>query len=890
MPTALRKHLLLLCVLLAPADARATQLPADGTGGAPSVRAERLSGEAPALDGRLDEAAWGRAEAASSFTQRFPAPGTPATQRTEVRVLYDDAAIYVGMRLHDEVAAGIAAQLGRRDANGIYSDWAHVLIDSYHDRRTAFRFSVTPRGVQKDVLHYDDFEEDVNWDAVWEVATSQDEGGWTAEFRIPLSQLRFSPAEEAVWGINFGRDVARLSESAWWSPVLPGVAGFVSLAGELHGIRELQPPRRLEVLPYGVAQGSQVPVAGGDPFRTGGGRDGTLAFGGDVKYGLTSDVTLSATINPDFGQVEADPSVFNLSAQEVFFAERRPFFTEGSNIFGFGIGFDGGSGESLFYTRRIGRSPQRGLDGEHTDAPLTTTILGAAKMSGRTAGGWSVGFMDALTAEELGRTFEADSIGGYTVEPLTNYGVARLMKDFGAGRSRIGAIATSTHRRLGEDAGLSFLTDQAYAGGVDVRHRFGSDGWDFNGWLASSLVLGDTAAMQRLQRNSSRYYQRPDADHLAYDPRATSLAGYAGQLGLWRVAGAVRGGVGGTFRSPGFEVNDAGFQTGADLGLVYGNINYQRFEPIGPFRSVGGGFNPSVGWNFGGDRLHTQANVFSHAMFRNNWSVGMWGSRVLEGLSTGALRGGPAILSPGAWRGNVRVNTDSRNRVWLNAWSFWERSDERTGWMRNGGVNLNVRPSGAVDVQFGPSLNERSGDWQYVTQVEDAAGETRYVFAGFRQRTLSLTTRLSYTFTPALTLQLYAQPFITAGEYGAFREVVAPRAAGFADRFHVFTPAELTYVEPADPDGWGEFEVDRDADGTAEFSFGEPDFSFKELRSNLVLRWEYRPGSTLFLVWSQGRSRVDPTGRLDVRDDFDALLGAAGTNVLALKANYWLDF
>ena len=856
-----------------------------------TAQAERVAGPAPDVDGRLDDAAWAAAPQATGFTQYQPSPGSPSSQRTEVRVVYDAEALYVGMRLHDTEPAGIVAQLGRRDALDLYSDWAMVLIDSYHDRRTGFEFAVTPRGVQRDVLHYDDANFDPNWDGVWEVATSVDEGGWTAEFRIPLSQLRFSPADEGtVWGINFGRQVARHDEWAWWSPILPEVAGFVSQSGELHGIRELAPPRRLEALPYAVAQGSQVPVTGGDPFQSEGGRDGSLAFGGDVKYGLTSDLTLSATINPDFGQVEADPSVFNLSAQEVFFAERRPFFTEGANIFGFGIGFDDGAGESLFYTRRIGRSPQRGLAGAHTDIPGTTTILGAAKVSGRTASGWSVGFMDAVTAEERGRTLEADSVAGYTVEPLTNYGVGRLMRDFGAGRSRIGGIVTSTHRSLGGDPGLSFLADQAYTGGLDVRHRFGGDQWDLSGWVATSVVLGDTAAMQRLQLNSSRYYQRPDARHLTYDPAATSLAGYAGQLGLYRVAGNLRGGVGGTFRSPGFEVNDAGFQTGADLGMVYGNLGYMRFEPVGPFRSFRVGFNPSASWDFGGDRLHTQANLQGNATLRNNWNLGFWASRGFEALANGALRGGPAIIRPGAWRGNVRGSTDARNAVWLNGWGFWERSDGGTGWVRSGSVNLNVRPSGAIDFQFGPLVNERRGDWQYVTQVEDGGGETHYVFAGLHQRTLSLTTRLSYTFTPTLTVQLYAQPFITAGEYGAFREVVAPRAAAFDDRFHRFTDTELSYVPPSEPGDRAQVEVDRDGDGVADYAFAEPDFSFKELRSNLVLRWEYRPGSTVFLVWSQGRSRVDPTGDFRVGPDMDALLGASGSNVLALKVNYWLDF
>ncbi|MDX1676066.1 MAG: DUF5916 domain-containing protein, partial [Longimicrobiales bacterium] len=472
-------------------------------------------------------------------------------------------------------------------------------------------------------------------------------------------------------------------------------------------------------------------------------------------------------------------------------------------------------------------------------------------------------------------------------EPFTNYGVVRTSRDFRDGRSAVGMMATTTHRRLGSDPGLAFLTDQAYTGGVDFRHRFANDSWDLSGWLASSYVTGDTLAIQRLQRSSLRYYQRPDADHLEYDPDATSLAGYGGTLNLWRVAGSWRGGVGGTFRSPGLELNDAGFQTSADLAIVYGNLRYHRFEPLGPFRNFMIGINPSASWDFGGLNLHKQLNLFSHYELKNNWTFGFFASRAFAATSNGALRGGPAIRRPGAWRGNVRVGTDSRKPIRLNAFGFWSVDDQGAGWARTGGMTAAWRPSGRIDLTVGPSLNERRSRWQYVTQRNDGAGDRHYVFATIHQRTLSVTTRLSYTFTPTLSLQLYAQPFVSAGEYSSFREVIAPRAAAFDDRFHTFTDQELTYV--ASPGSWGTYEVDRDGDGAADYAFREPDFSFKELRSNVVLRWEYRPGSTVFVVWSQGRSRVDPTGQFDVLDDFDRLLGADGSNVLAIKVNYWLD-
>jgi hypothetical protein len=857
------------------------------------LRAVRLAGAPPVVDGRLDDPVWQGAPVADGFVQLRPTPGAPSMQLTEVRVLYDDDAVYVGMRLFDDEPGGIAAQLGRRDASGLFSDWAHVLIDSYHDRRTAFRFSVNPRGVQRDVLHYDDFSEDVNWDGVWEAATSVDDEGWTATFRIPLSQLRFSPnGGEMVWGINFGREIARAAESSWWAPILPDVPGVVSVAGELHGLRALDPPRRLEVLPYALARGDSDPALAGSPFRAASGREASMAVGADVKYGLTSELTLTATINPDFGQVEADPSVVNLTAQETFFSERRPFFVEGGNIFTYNIGFNDDSGEGLFYTRRIGRRPQRDVsgNGSFTDVPGTTAILGAAKVSGRTAGGWSLGLLEAVTAREEGEVLtSADSVARFVVEPMTSYTVARAARDFRRGRSGVGLIATSTHRRLESDPGLTFLPERAYTGGVDFRHRFADDTWSLNGWLAGSHVRGDTVAIQRLQRSSLRYMHRPDADHLEYDPGATTLSGYGGTLNLWRVAGTWRGGLGGTVRSPGLEVNDAGFQNEADLRLVYGNVRYHRFDPIGPFRTLSIGLNPSASWSFGSEHSHTQVNLFMNTELMNNWNGGAWTSRSFDGLSRGALRGGPALARPGGWRGNLWLNTDSRKPVRVNAWTFVAVEDEDSGWQRNGGATLTWRPSGRLDVRGGPSFNERQSEWQYVAQPRDAAGEPHYIFASIHQRTLSLTSRLNYTVTPALSLQLYAQPFISAGEYSGFRVVTDPRATRFDDRFHELLASEITFVEADAAGSAGHYEVDRTGDGATDFAFRQPDFNFKELRSNLVLRWEFRPGSTLFVVWSHGRTQVDPTGAFDARADLDRLLGVAGSNAIAIKVNYWLD-
>jgi hypothetical protein len=853
----------------------------------------RIAAEAPTVDGRLDDTAWQAATPLTGFVQMRPSPGEAATERTEVRVLYDDQAIYVGMRMYDRTPEEVAAQLGRRDASGIHSDWAHVIIDSYHDRRTGFRFSVNPRGVMKDVLHFDDHSEDVNWDAVWEAAAVRDEEGWTAELRIPLSQLRFSPATEEtemVWGINFGREIARRGEWSWWSPVLPTTGGMVSQSGELHGLRDLRPGRRLEVLPYSVARLTRAPGEAANPFHSA--NDPGVALGGDVRYGLTSELTLSATFNPDFGQVEADPSQVNLSGLESFFSEKRPFFLEGSNIFRFGIGTDDGSGEGLFYSRRIGRVPQRSVQApsSYVSAPDVTRILGAGKVSGKTANGWTVGLLNAVTAPEEARIAAFDGTRTTTpVEPLTNYSVMSLSRDFRQGQSTLGILGTATHRRLNDEGALSFLTSQAYSSGVRGQHQFAGRTWEANFWLAGSHVRGSEAAITRVQLAPGRYFHRPDADHLTFDSTRTSLSGTAANFGLWKFGGSkIRGGFGGHVRSPGFEVNDLGFMGETDQALLYTSWRYQQYEPQGIFRNWSLGINPSVGWTTGGEHVWSQVGHWANYELKNFWNGGWWVGYRPEALATLSLRGGPATVRPAHLRYNAWLNSDRRKplRGGVSVWG--QPRDEAGRWDYGVGGGLTFRPSSQLSMAVNPSYNRTENTWQYVAQPELAASRD-YVFGRLSHRTVSVTTRLDYIFSPTVSFQFYAQPFVSAGEYTDFLAVADPRAAAFADRF-----VPIGHGMSLDP-ATGRYRVDRTGDGVADYTLRRPDFNFKQLNSNAVLRWEYRPGSTLFVVWNQGRTDFHQDGSFDASRDFGRLLGmergyvVEPTNTLLVKVSYWLN-
>ncbi|HEX2190991.1 MAG TPA: DUF5916 domain-containing protein [Longimicrobiaceae bacterium] len=875
-----------------PARRSAAAAPAE----APSrvVRGVRIAGELPAVDGRLDDAAWAAAEPATGFVQMRPDPGKPATERTEARVLYSGDAVYVAMRMYDSAPDSVAAQLARRDASGVYSDWAHVLIDSYHDRRTGFRFSVNPRGVKKDVLHYDDTSEDVNWDAVWEVGTRVDSLGWTAEFRIPLSQLRFSGAVdgERVWGVNFSREVARRGEWAWWSPVLPNTAGMVSQSGELHGLAGIRPGRRLELLPYSVGSLTRAPGDGDNPFYRR--NDGGVSMGMDLRYGLTSNLTVSATLNPDFGQVEADPSQVNLSAYESYFAEKRPFFMEGSNIFAFGVGTDDGSGEALFYSRRIGRTPQRNVDAGDgwLESPEATTILGAAKVTGKTAGGWTLGLLDAVTGEERARLVEGPGgrIQAEAVEPLTNYFVGSLTRDFRRGGSAVGIMTTATHRRLDGREELGFLRSSAYSAGIKGRHRFAGNTWEANGYVAASHVRGSEEAILRVQESSAHFFQRTDADHVEVDSTRTSLTGTVASFWVGKNGGSkLRGGFGAHLRTPGLELNDLGFMGEADQVQAFTSWSWQQYEPQGVFRSWSVGINPFSMWTTGGERIFTQLGHWGNYELKNFWNGGWWTGRRFEALSNGSLRGGPAIVRPAGLRYSAWVNSDTRKplRASFDVWGGVD--DDGGGWDYGVAPTARYRPSSQLDLSLSPQYRRSHGTWQYVTQ-DDALGSRRYVMSQLDQTTVTLTTRLNYTISPTLSLELYAQPFVSAGTYRGFKEVMDPRAARFRDRFRPFGQGELSFDSEA-----GEYRVDLDGDRETDLAFNDPDFNFKQLRSNAVLRWEYRPGSTLFLVWSQGRTDYLSDGSFGFGRDFGRLMGmeddysVPATNVLLVKFSYWLN-
>lgn len=850
------------------------------------------------IDGKLNERDWADAKPATHFTQTEPLDGGAPSQRTEVRIMYDDDAVYVGARLYD-TTGHIASRLGRRDNDLPDSDWFIVVFDSYHNHTGGYRFKVNPAGIVGDEANGDR-----SWNPVWTSATSIDADGWTVEMRIPFSQLRFSSAGQQVWGVQVFREIRATAEKLSFSYSPRSERGGSSRFGHLTGIRDIKRGKTLEVLPYVSARAElkQIPVAAStsftNPYRSG--RDVYQQIGADIKYRVTSNFTLDATIDPDFGQIEADEQQVNLSANEQFFREQRPFFVEGGSTFrfgngiggggGFGGGFGGGGQSQIFYTRRVGRSPQGSVPGasRYSDIPTQSAILGAAKLTGRTSNGWSVGIAEALTAREVAPWVDSLAQGFQSeVEPLSNYFVTRVSKDLRAGQSMIGGIFTSVQRGLGDSTLATRLRSSAYVSGVDFGHLFAKQAWEVNGNIVGSYISGAAPVLTAVQRSSVRFYQRPDADYLAVDSQATRLAGWSGSLNLKKNNGKHwTGDIGTSFISPGYEINDLGFQNSSDRISLDGSLNYDQRDPGKRFRNWGITVRPELRTNFGGDitkkTLRGDANV---------QLLNLIGGRInfahdFSSLDDRLTRGGPLALSVPVNDVSFNMNGDSRRAFTWNVFVS-ERFDAAGGWRQSRNVKFGYRPSSWLTGEIGPNYSRGRTTAQYVSSVEDpfavATYGRRYIFSGIDQNTLSMQTRLNLTMSPTLSISMVAEPFIASGHYDSPQELRAPRTF----EFNQYGKDIGTVMRNADT---RLFEIDPDGAGPANaFAISDRSFNTRSINATANLRWEWRPGSTFFLVWQHRRANSASYGDFRFNRDFHDIFAARSENTLMFKVNYWLN-
>ena len=854
---------------------------------APLAIAARRTGSVQ-IDGRLGESAWQSATPITEFRQNDPSEGQPASERTEARILIDDAAVYVGIRLFDREPQKIQSQLARRDES-IGGDNVEVIFDSYHDHLSGFLFRLSPAGARRDATVSANGDDDNSWDAVWEGSATLDSLGWTAEFRIPLSQLRYDP-DQPTWGLQIERSIARKGEESVFSFTPKTEQQGVNRFGHLTGLGKLPSPRRLELVPYALAKNENPGVARNDPLRQ---RNNVVpGVGLDLKYGLTSNFTLDATFNPDFGQVEVDPAVVNLSAFETFFPERRPFFVEGASIFSFGNMRTNNTsgGYNFLHTRRIGREPQRSLGGPNVsfvDAPLETTIATAAKVTGRTPGGWSIGLLDAFTTREEARYLDAAGVERRaTVEPRANYFVGRVKRELREGNTTVGVGATAVNRSLDDPALEPIFRRAAYVGGLDWNHAWSNRRFAFDGAFVVTHNLGSAEAIDALQLSSARYLQRPDRETYRRDPTKTSLTGYMVEVTFAKLSGLHwKGSVSYQDYSPTFEINETGFLGSTDLRSVTPLMSYQESRPGKYLREWAQHlfWNPS--WNFDGDMTFNGVGAITEMEFHNFWDLFLrvdWRPPVFD---DGLTRGGPmarTVLTRG-WQ--IEVETDRRKLYTFELFGsrYWNSAG---GWTNQIRPEVSFRPSTALRLALQPRYTRTHAMAQYVIQATDPlAADTygsRYVFATLDQHQLAVVTRVDWTFTPGLSLQMFAQPLLAAADFQDYKEFARPRQFEFevyGRDAGTISRDDATRTYTVDPDGAG---------AAPSFTFSDRDFNRRSLRGSAVLRWEYRPGSTLFLVWQQSRFGSIGTGEFDLGRDFNALWGAPPENVFVLKGTWWI--
>lgn len=870
------KSVLIIClVLLGMSPSQAFTHP-DGT---KIYSTRRFDSRPPVIDGRMTEKVWETVEWGTDFIQKKPYEGKAPTQKTQFKIVYDDQYLYVGIRAFDTEPGKIFYQKARRDH--CEGDWVQVILDSYHDFRTGFSFSVNAAGVKKDVLISNDGNGlDENWEPIWYVKTAADDRGWTAEMKIPLSQLRYDLKKDHAWGLYVARFLHREEEISEWKMIPPKTPGLVSLFGELQGLKPVKTKPNIQLLPYIVGEYHQFEEK--EKTFLADERSNRFDIGMDGKIGITDNLTLDLTINPDFGHVEADPSEINLTAFETFFQEKRAFFIEGSNILDFKV-TDGDLGlgkDTLFYSRRIGRTPhyEPTADGnKNVSGPDNIAILAAFKLTGKTRNGFSIGILESVTARETASMTLAGEEMLETVEPLTNYFVLRLQKDYNEGKTLFGGMFSAVNRDL-KDPQLDFLHRGAYTGGLDFFHSWKDKEWQFYANTVFSHVAGDKKAILETQQSSRRYFQRPDASHVTLDPERTSLTGHGGTVGLDKAGGRWRFSTGFTWRSPGLELNDTGYLHKADLIMQWFWSGYRITEPFGIFRWMEVSINQWHGWNFAGETIFGGVYIALDSQFKNYWRLTTKIDRNIDWLSTSALRGGPALKRPGGWNLAIVLCSDERKKLRFQLEAFNSRGDGDSSMETRFGGGVTYRPNSALSLSITPVFDIFKQKLQYVETLLTDSLE-RYIFAHIHQKTLAVTLRLNYSITPDLSIQFYGEPFISTGQYAQFKKITQPRSHTFDDRFQLYSNDEITYKACGDG-----YDIDEKGEDGRSYFFKNPDFNFLQFRSNLVLRWEYTPGSAFYLVWAQGRTGFShDVGAFSAGDSMRDLFNLPPHNVFLLK-------
>lgn len=851
-----------------------------------SFTAQRIQeGQSVDLDGQFDEMIWQSIDwGGGDFVVNRPNNGEIPQRQTQFKIAYDKSYVYVAFLCLDESPEEVVKFMARRDR--FPGDWVELNIDSYADENTAFSFSISASGVKGDeFISQNGNNWDTSWNPIWYAATGDDPRGWTAEIKIPLSQLRYADQDIQNWGFNVTRRDFRVDERSSFQYLPQNKSGWVSNFADLKGIQGVKPKRQVEIQPYvvtGVNRAGEA-SAGVDQNQY------INNVGLDGKVGVTPDLTLDFTVNPDFGQVEADPSALNIDGFQIFFREQRPFFVENANLFNFGISNIEAGGnhdnDNLFYSRRIGSSPRgevNASDEAIIDYPTFTSILGAAKFSGKTRNGLSVGILESITSKEYATITDGGVEVDQLVEPLTNYFVGRISQDINNGASQIGGTITHVGRSLDNTGLEDTYHKDAMSGGINLLHSWQDRQWQIKANFVGSRVSGTATKMLETQTSFEHYFQRPDANHLDIDSTATSMTGHGGRLTLANYGGDdnLSFETGLTWRSSGLELNDIGFMNTADEVHHFLWAGYRFPKPFSVFRSFRINYNHYFKWDFSGDFQQNSFNVNFHSNLKNFWSASTGFNVETRDNSTKVLFGGPVFHNPIGLFNWIRIGSDQRKkfRVSLNGGRYFAFDKDA---LSNYNINLNFfyQASDRLSIRVSPRFRNQNRTVQNIDLI-DFQGEDRYITGRIIQNTFSVAIRGSYNFSPNLTLEYWGQPFISKGNYTEYKYITDPKADEFANRYALFNVSQQDVSES------GYVSIDENLDGNVDYGFSNPDFNFMQWRSNMVLRYEYKPGSEFFLVWSQSTTNDgDPTKSLSdsLQDD---LFTESLNNIFLMKWTY----
>jgi len=822
----------------------------------------------PIIDGKLDDDCWKQGEWQSDYTQFTPTYNTKASHKTEIKILYNDESIFVAIRAYDDMDK-MTRRLGRRDH---YSgDLVGVMFDSYFDHRTAYEFDVTSAGQKLDVWLTNDGW-DVNWNAVWYAKIAYEDTAWTAEFSIPLSQLRYGASENQVWGFNSWRKIDRLQEESHWNLIANDGTGLVYTFGELHDLNNLKKNRRIEIAPYVSGKITTDKKIPNNPFAKGSRFEG---FGGlDAKIGLSNNFTLDATINPDFGQVEADPSVLNLSAFEIFFEEKRPFFIEGKNIFEFNFDQD-----YLFYTRRIGQQPSYRPQYDTIRMPEFTTIGGALKISGKTENGLSLGIIESVALKESAQIHNNNDDFEQSVEPLTNFFIGRFQKEFDGGNTIVGGILTNTYRNI-RDEHLNFLSKNALTYGIDFTKFWADRKYFLDAKVVGSNIKGDENAILTLQTSSARYYQRPDIKNISLDSTRTDLNGIGalmrlgkGSKGHWRYDEEI------IIRSPGLEFNDLGYMQLSNILKNNTNVSYIERENKGIFKTYSFNLLQQNAWDMQGEDLYSSFSIAAESDFMNNWSASIGSDHKFNITDEQLLRGGLSMKVPNSTEYSWKISSDSSKKIYWNLIGSYGYRNVGNSENLNIDTEIGYRPVSNLVLSLQSIYEKNLDELQYIGQFEDQSSNNKWLLGEINNQNLGFTFRADWAITPELTIQYYGSPFVSIGKYSEFKEVTNPLDKEYYSRFKILVPDKTDSL----------YEFDNNGDGMVDYSIENPDFNYQQFRSNLVLRWEYKIGSTLYFVWSQDRTSFEQPGLFTFKNGYSKLFDLFPRNVFMIKLSYWLS-